>query len=360
MVQPVEMVPDGLDDAVHLDFAESGERECKHLFVLCHGLWGFGSHMGYLAKEIKRQKPEAVTLIPDNYPLLRTYDGAHVCAMRTLRQMRDFLKGPEGRGVTHVSLVGYSFGGLVCRYLAGLLLLEDFLGLVPVNFLTMATPHLGVMRSGWFDTLTALITGDSGRQMVCRDDEGLLLWTTMPGSIFARGLARFARRVMFGNARGDRPVPTHTAVAIPEHRLDPRFAYPPEGDFPSAEHPHVWHVSLPEAAQGGEEKGEAGASRAAALEARHPFLPRPADKSGRRGRESVLQLMEELDRKYNRAGWLMLLVLPLALVWVCIVPPLLAASSAVMHLLHGRTERREAAACPPRGRAPPASYLPGT
>lgn len=53
----------------------------------------------------------------------------------------------EGRQVAQFSITGYSLGGLVSRYVIGILHQRNFFETVsPVNFNTFATPHLGLPR----------------------------------------------------------------------------------------------------------------------------------------------------------------------------------------------------------------------
>jgi triacylglycerol esterase/lipase EstA (alpha/beta hydrolase family) len=53
----------------------------------------------------------------------------------------------EGRIVTRFSVFGYSMGGLIARYLLGVLRARNFFdNIAPVNFTTFATPHIGVPR----------------------------------------------------------------------------------------------------------------------------------------------------------------------------------------------------------------------
>jgi hypothetical protein len=75
--------------------------------------------------------------------MLGTYDGVDACANRVLPELRAVVAAhPSLRAL---SLLGYSFGGLVARFLAGALLVEPrpFLGLQPLNLVTFACPHLG-------------------------------------------------------------------------------------------------------------------------------------------------------------------------------------------------------------------------
>ena len=53
--------------------------------------------------------------------------------------------------VTKFSAVGYSLGGLVARYMLGVLHQRELFNTVtPCNFCTVATPHIGLIRSAGF------------------------------------------------------------------------------------------------------------------------------------------------------------------------------------------------------------------
>jgi hypothetical protein len=79
----------------------------------------------------------------------RTYDGVDVCGSRladlVLQRVQE--ERLEGRKVVRISFLGYSLGGLICRYAVGKLYLFGlFPHVTPVNFITVATPHLGSFR----------------------------------------------------------------------------------------------------------------------------------------------------------------------------------------------------------------------
>ena len=49
--------------------------------------------------------------------------------------------------MTRFSVCGYSMGGLIARYLLGILHTRNFFdSIAPVNFTTIATPHVGIPR----------------------------------------------------------------------------------------------------------------------------------------------------------------------------------------------------------------------
>ncbi|KAL7746267.1 hypothetical protein RI367_008408 [Sorochytrium milnesiophthora] len=97
-----------------------------HLLVACHGLYGTPSEMERLVQIYQSAFPSLLTI------------AAHVAK----------LAQDDGVVVTHVSMVGYSMGGLVLRYAAGRLYHDGFFDAIkPLNFITLATPHLGV--TGW-------------------------------------------------------------------------------------------------------------------------------------------------------------------------------------------------------------------
>jgi esterase/lipase len=81
----------------------------------------------------------------------------------------------EGKQVTRISVTGYSLGGLIGRYLVGVLYQRKFFDTVtPVNFTTVATPHIGLVvystfRSKLFLTLGTRLLSRTGEQFYAQD-----------------------------------------------------------------------------------------------------------------------------------------------------------------------------------------------
>lgn len=82
----------------------------------------------------------------------------------------------SGRKVTRFSITGYSLGGLVARYLVGILHHRGFFSAIaPVNFTTIATPHIGLLKySTWFSKLSNALgpklLARTGSQFYAKDD----------------------------------------------------------------------------------------------------------------------------------------------------------------------------------------------
>lgn len=114
--------------------------------------------------------------------------------------------------VTHFSIIGYSLGGLIARYVIGALYAQGFFGeprvkngryntpqrtaqdgedphgspetqgahtAIPMNFITLATPHLGIPQTNgiWGSILPSLgkfALGRTGKQLYCSDHEWYL------------------------------------------------------------------------------------------------------------------------------------------------------------------------------------------
>ena len=72
-------------------------------------------------------------------------------------------------------MTGYSLGGLIGRYLVGVLHQRKFFETVtPVNFTTVATPHIGLLlyttfRSRMFSTLGSRLLSRTGEQFYAQD-----------------------------------------------------------------------------------------------------------------------------------------------------------------------------------------------
>lgn len=153
-----------------------------------------------------------------------TYDGIELGAERVTQEIEDTLKAleREGKQITKLSVIGYSLGGLVARYVVGLLYSRDWLSKIePINFTTFATPHLGVRTPllGYYNKLWNLLGSRtlsmSGRQLftidIFRDTKKPLLAVLAdPMSIFVQALRKFKNRSLYANITNDRSAPYYT------------------------------------------------------------------------------------------------------------------------------------------------------
>ena len=126
-----------------------------------------------------------------------------------------------------ISLIGYSLGGLVARYVAGVLHAKRFFDKVqPLNFTTFATPHLGVAApassfgSRAWNYIGKMTLGASGQQLFAtatfRDSgKPLLSLLAEPDGIFMRGLLLFPYRTLYANV----------SMTIFEARFSPWLPY---------------------------------------------------------------------------------------------------------------------------------------
>ncbi|KAK5683515.1 hypothetical protein LTS10_005048 [Elasticomyces elasticus] len=209
--------------------AESTQDAAKaqHLVVICHGLWGNPVHLKHLRDTLATHHEEAGVYVftPKANSDSFTYDGIEVGAERITNEVEqkiDELR-EAGSELSKISVAGYSLGGLVARYVVGLLYKNGvFDTLRPMNFTTFATPHLGVRtpRAGYraqtWNFLGSKTLSTSGQQMFLVDNfrgtgRSLLSIMADPSSIFVRGLSMFKRKSVYANALNDRSVPYYTS-----------------------------------------------------------------------------------------------------------------------------------------------------
>lgn len=199
-------------------------QEC-HLFVLVHGLWGGPNHMLTIAKCIKellstKLDKKIVILRPSSFRFWKTYDGLKICAERVLFDMFYEIETLKKNNlqVAEISIVGYSLGGLISRYMIGVLEEIGFFNYVkPVFFTTFATPHVGIefFHDSFFDrtanVLGKYLFGKSGRELFMADNDQLLMQMADPKSRYFRGLERFQKRILLANIKNDRTVAFFTS-----------------------------------------------------------------------------------------------------------------------------------------------------
>ncbi|ORX36237.1 putative serine esterase-domain-containing protein [Kockovaella imperatae] len=258
-----------------------------HLVVIIHGLYGSPANLRTIDEEVRRAAEEAtdissscqnqsseepdparskqglrtVTLLLKSFTGSHTWDGIDVNAHKAKDEIMHEISALEGdgRSVTHISFMGYSLGGLVARYLVGLLHASEpsfFDTRLPVSFSTAATPHLGVLRYATrmntvVHTIGRRLFSRSGQQMYCLDrydgEESLLQVMADPESIFMEALQLFPRILIVANGCHDQTVPYPTAsisltdpfegftntgieVTVDHRNVATSWSFPPELD----------------------------------------------------------------------------------------------------------------------------------
>lgn len=205
-----------------------------HLVVLVHGIWGNLSHMDYLADQIQRKcipEKNSETLIVHKtgcHSGYLTCDGIDVNGKRISDEIVATADSfsTEGSKVVKFSLIGYSLGGLVCRYALGILYNDGFFEKIePVHFVTFCTPHVGVLNPGKslssrvYNFIAPYVLASTGSQLFLTDRKvvgekeylPLLQWMADPASKFYKALLLFSSRTLYANAINDRRTSWYTA-----------------------------------------------------------------------------------------------------------------------------------------------------
>ncbi|KAF8448973.1 putative serine esterase-domain-containing protein [Boletus edulis BED1] len=204
-------------------------------------MWGNPTHLAHMDKIIHEVKgsdentvsdgPELAVLVAKTNSDESTYDGIDWGGERVAQEILEEIQKyeNEGKKVTRFSVTGYSLGGLLARYVIGILHQNKFFEKVtPVNFNTIATPHVGIPRfPSFFSTIAHYIgprfLSRTGEQFFCVDKwsakgRPLLDVLADPDHVFYQTLLLFPNIRVYANAINDLTVPYVTA-AIEEDDL---------------------------------------------------------------------------------------------------------------------------------------------
>lgn len=203
-----------------------------HLVILAHGVWGNPLHMNYLAEQVGLLKPtdpneQLVIHKTGSHSGYLTYDGVDVNGKRLADEI--VAQAELIGNVTKISIIGYSMGGLMCRYAIGILHHSGFFDKVePVNFVTFCTPHVGTVNasasllSRIFNFVAPYVLALTGAQFWLKDKGyngmPLLVWMANPELKFFKGLASFRNKALYANTINDRRTSWYTTFIS---RVDP-------------------------------------------------------------------------------------------------------------------------------------------
>ncbi|RPD64149.1 DUF676-domain-containing protein [Lentinus tigrinus ALCF2SS1-7] len=226
----------------------SDDSQYVHLLVLIHGMWGNPSHLAELRRIMEETRGQEASekgpggerlhiLVAETNRDDGTYDGIDWGGERVAEEVFAEVKklAEEGKKVTRFSVTGYSLGGLIARYVVGILHQRGFFqDVVPVNFNTVATPHVGLPRyPGMLSSLFAYfgprLLSRTGEQFYVVDkwsQNGRPLLEVMadPNRVFYQALTLFEQVRIYANAINDVTVPYVTA-AIEEDDIFVNYGY---------------------------------------------------------------------------------------------------------------------------------------
>lgn len=229
-----------------------------HLVIMVNGIIGSSEDWRYAAEQfVKKLYGKVVVHRSECNSLTLTFDGVDRMGERLSEEVLDVVtQWPE---VNKISFVAHSLGGLVARYAVGRLYQHHgakIAGLEPINFITVATPHLGSGGNKQLPFLGGLpflekqasqtahlIAGRSGKHLFLTDkddDRPLLLQMVydLDDLKFISGLRSFKRRVAYANANYDHVVGWRTSSIRRQNEL-------PETDLlvGDEKYPHIVHVN---------------------------------------------------------------------------------------------------------------------
>ncbi|KAF2311682.1 hypothetical protein GH714_025904 [Hevea brasiliensis] len=250
---------------------DSDSSSADHLVVMVHGILGSASDWKFAAEQFVRMLPDKVIVhCSERNVSRRTLDGVDVMGERLAREVLEVIqRKPHLR---KISFVAHSVGGLVARYAIGILYrppqkenVEDSAadtseedakatigGLEPINFITVATPHLGSRGNKQVPFLFGVTAFEKAAGLVIHwifkrtgrhlfltdDDEGKppLLKRMIEDycdCFFMCALRAFKRRVVYSNVGYDHIVGWRTSSIRRNNEL------PKWEDYVNEKYPHI-------------------------------------------------------------------------------------------------------------------------
>ncbi|CAA7021477.1 unnamed protein product [Microthlaspi erraticum] len=216
----------------------SDSSSADHLVVMVHGIMGSTDDWKFGAEQFVKMMPDKVFVhCSEKNASALTLDGVDVMGERLASEVLDIIQ--RSPNIRKISFVAHSLGGLAARYAIGKLYKPanqgdesegTICGLEAMNFITVATPHLGSMGNKQVPFLFGVssiekvagliihwIFKRTGRHLFLKDEEEgkpplLRRMAQDSGDCkFISALRAFKRRVAYSNVGYDHVVGWRTA-----------------------------------------------------------------------------------------------------------------------------------------------------
>lgn len=250
---------------------KSAAASADHLVIMVHGILGSNTDWKFGAEQFVRTLPDKVFVHCSEKNMFRlTLDGVDVMGERLAEEVLEVIQRKQN--LRKISFVAHSVGGLVARYAIGRLYRppkkenvadstdgtnEDDIkatigGLEPMNFITVATPHLGSRGNKQVPFLFGVTAFEKAARLLIHwifkrtgrhlfltdDDEGnapLLkrMIEDYGDCFFMSALCIFKRRVAYSNVGYDHIVGWRTSSIRRNYEL------PKWEDNMNKEYPHI-------------------------------------------------------------------------------------------------------------------------
>ncbi|XP_078173471.1 putative lipase ROG1 [Carex rostrata] len=264
VVRTTEYINGGWD--VVSSSATDADSAPDHLVVMVHGILGSSGDWQYAANEFVKQLPDKVVVHCSERNRHRlSLHGVDVMGERLAEEVLEVIgERPE---IQKISFIAHSIGGLVARYAIARLYRPrtgNICGLEPINFIAVATPHLGSRGNKQVPLLLGFVRmenlasrvihwlfGRAGRHLFLTDSEEgkpplLLRMISDSGNLhFISALRAFKRRVAYANVDCDQVVGWRTSSIRRKNEL------PQLDSHINKKYPHIVHEEYTEAKDSG-------------------------------------------------------------------------------------------------------------
>ncbi|CAA7402345.1 unnamed protein product [Spirodela intermedia] len=216
------------------------KKELDHLLVLVHGILASPSDWLYAESELKRQLGSNFLIYASSSnTFTRTFTGIDGAGRRLAEEVIQVVQ--KTKSLKKISFLAHSLGGLFSRYAVAVLHSSEsgtIAGLEPINFITLATPHLGVRGKKQLPFLLGVpileklapsvgsrLAGRTGRQLFLTDGKPskppllLRMASDREELRFLSSLGAFRSRMVYANVAYDHMVGWRTSSIRRETEL---------------------------------------------------------------------------------------------------------------------------------------------